>query len=51
MNASVIYVVDDRCPTCGRQLVESVTETQVMQECWFCGWSATWAVGPVGGEQ
>jgi hypothetical protein len=51
MNASVIYVVDDCCLTCGGQLVESVTETQVRQECWFCGWAVTWAPDAAGGDQ
>lgn len=51
MNASVLYVVDDRCRKCGGQLVEEVTETQVRQECWFCGWSVTWAPHDEKGER
>jgi hypothetical protein len=51
MTTVTIWATDDRCPTCGGQLSETSTDTQVSQECRSCGWSATWAPYPAGGEQ
>jgi hypothetical protein len=50
MTISVVWVTDDPCPACGGQLTQPAAYASVTQECRSCGWAATWAPEPAGGE-
>jgi len=52
MNAPTTWRTGDPCPVCGTGLHSTDDGTAaVTQDCPLCGWSATWAADPIGGQQ
>lgn len=49
--APVLWLTDDRCPSCGDRLTETSTDTCVCQECRSCGWAVSWAPDMTGGQR
>jgi hypothetical protein len=51
MNIPVVWLTDDRCPSCGTPLIATSTDACVTQECRSCGRAITWAPERAGGER